>query len=71
VRYRITDGCRLPTTDFLGLAELLAAIVLRAAVGEAHLEALASRASAWCVAVVLARSLCPGDRSCSAGSQSP
>src|SRR5215218_5680272 len=40
VRYRIAAGWRLPTTDFLGLAELLAAIVLRTEIGDEQLEAV-------------------------------
>jgi predicted ArsR family transcriptional regulator len=40
VRYRVTKGWRLPTTDFLGLAELLAAVVLRTGVDGRQLDAL-------------------------------
>ena len=40
VRYRIAEGWRLPTTDFLGLAELLAALVLRADIADEQLDAL-------------------------------
>jgi predicted ArsR family transcriptional regulator len=40
VRYRIAEGWRLPTTDFLGLAELLAAAVLRSGIGGEQLDAL-------------------------------
>ena len=39
VRYRIADGWRLPTSDHLGLAELLAMLVLRAAIPDDELEA--------------------------------
>jgi predicted ArsR family transcriptional regulator len=39
VRYRIADGWRLPTSDHLGLAELLATLVLRAAISDEQLEA--------------------------------
>src|SRR5919108_2743799 len=38
VRYRIADGWRLPTSDHLGLAELLARLVLRAAIPDEELE---------------------------------
>jgi predicted ArsR family transcriptional regulator len=39
VRYRMADGWRLPTSDHLGLAVLLAALVLRAAIPDDELEA--------------------------------
>jgi predicted ArsR family transcriptional regulator len=40
VRYRIDPEWRLPTADFLGLAELLAAVLLRASVDDERLEAV-------------------------------
>jgi predicted ArsR family transcriptional regulator len=40
LHYRIAEGWRLPTADFLGLAELLGALVLRASVGDEQLDAL-------------------------------
>jgi predicted ArsR family transcriptional regulator len=40
VRYRQTEGWRLPSTDFLGLAELLGVIVLRAAPDEGRIAAI-------------------------------
>ena len=40
VRYRLSEGWRLPSTDFLGLAELLAAIVLREALDEGRMAAI-------------------------------
>lgn len=40
VRYRLADGWRLPSTDYLGLAELLAAIVLRVAPDEERIQAI-------------------------------
>ena len=40
VRYRLAEGWRLPSTDYLGVAELLAAILLRVAPDEKHIQAI-------------------------------
>lgn len=40
VRYRLAEGWRLPSSDFYGLAELLAALVLRLAPDEQQIQAL-------------------------------
>jgi predicted ArsR family transcriptional regulator len=40
VRYRLAEGWRFPSTDFLGLAELLAAIVLREVPDEQQIQAI-------------------------------
>ncbi|MDQ6806448.1 MAG: helix-turn-helix domain-containing protein [Actinomycetota bacterium] len=40
VRYRLAEGWRLPSTDYLGLAELLAAIVLRVVPDEKQIQAI-------------------------------